>query len=67
MFEGQDACRSEWPALLLNVLVTSGPELQLRVISGSIILMKPGSVLVSKAPVTIKGLADPEIEGYVGV
>ena len=67
MFEGQDACRSEWPALLLNVLVTSRPELQLRVMSGSIILMQPGSVLVSKAPITIKGLADPESEGHVDV
>ena len=34
--EGQDTARSEWPELLLNVMVTSGPELQLRAIPGSV-------------------------------
>ena len=51
-------CRSEWPKLLPNVMVTSGAELQLRAMSGSMALLQPVSVLMSTASDTIKGHAD---------
>lgn len=56
--EGQGACRTEWPALPLSVMVVSGPELQLRALPGSVTLLQPWSVLTSYAPVTIKGHPD---------
>lgn len=51
-------CRSEWPSLLPNAMVTCGPELRLRAMSESMALLQPGSVLMSKAPVTIDGHTD---------
>ena len=41
---------SGWPGLPLRTMGTSGPELQLRAMSGSIALLQPGSVLMSIAP-----------------
>ena len=35
MSEDQDISTSEWPILLFNVKVTSRPDLQLRIMSGS--------------------------------
>lgn len=67
MSENWDACRPEWPVLLLNVLVASGPELQLRDLSGSVVLLKSGFMLMSEAPTTIKGHADIRGRVHVGV
>lgn len=49
---------SEWSALLPNVMVTSGSELQLRAVSGFKALLQPRSVLMSKALVTMEGHGD---------
>lgn len=38
--EGQDACRFKWPIPLLNTMVTSGPELQLRAMFSSMALLQ---------------------------
>lgn len=54
--EGQDTSRSERPALLLNVMVTSELELQLRAMV--MVLLQTGPVPMSDVPVTIEGLAD---------
>lgn len=54
MSNDQEASRSEWLALLHKVMVTSGPELQLKVMLGSVALLHLGSMLMSNAPVTIK-------------
>lgn len=62
--EGQDACRSEWPVLLFNIMTTSGSELQL---SGSVGLLQLGSVLIVDVPVIIEGCAGTEVKGPVGV
>ena len=67
MFENWDACRPELLVLLLNVLVASGPELQLRDMSGSVVLLKSGFMLMSEAPVIIKGHADIRDRVHVGV
>lgn len=53
--------RSEWFALLLSAMVTSGPELQLRAKAGSVLLQQPGSVLMPLASVTNKGHAMPGV------
>lgn len=50
------SCRSEWTVVLPDAVVMSGPELQLRAMSGSIALLQPGSVLMSK--VTIEDHVD---------
>lgn len=54
MSKGQEASRSEWPALLHKVMVMSVPELQLRDMLGYVALLHLGSVLMSNAPVTIE-------------
>lgn len=51
-------CRSQWPALLPDHMVTSGPELQLNAKSGSVALLQPGSVLRSRVLITIEGHMD---------
>ena len=52
--------RYEWPALLPNAMVASRPELQLRTMSGSMIIPRLGSVLMFKAPLTIEGHVDAQ-------
>lgn len=45
--------------LLPNSIVMSGSEQQLRAMSGAVVLLQPGSVLmISEAPVTTEGHAD---------
>ena len=58
MSKGLDACRSRGPVLLLNAMVTSQPEMQLRAIPGSVVLLQPGSVLMFEVPATTEGCAD---------
>lgn len=41
-----------------NAMRMSGPELQLRIMSGVVILLQPGSVYMPKAPVTMEGDGD---------
>lgn len=41
-----------------RVMVTSGPRLLLRVMSRSVVLLQPGFVLMSIAPVATKGHVD---------
>lgn len=63
--KGQDASRSECP--VHEVMVMSGPELQLKAMSGSVGLLQPGSALISNVPATIEGHADTRDRGHVGV
>ena len=56
MSKGEEASRSEWSAMLHKVRVTSGSELQLRIMLGSVALLYLGSVLMSNASVTIEGM-----------
>lgn len=44
--------------LLHNVMVTYRPELQLRIISGSMVLLQSEYVLMSYGPVTMEGCED---------
>lgn len=55
--------RSEWTALLPHAIVTARPELQWRAMSWSMVLLHPGSVLMSKASVTTKGHVDAQSLG----
>lgn len=55
----QDVSRSEWPVLPLIAMVTFGLELQLRAMSGS--------MLMSRAPVRFEGLKTHVIGSHVGV
>lgn len=43
--EGQDAVMGECPVQLFDDIATSGPKLQLRARSGSVVQLQPGSVL----------------------
>lgn len=52
------SCRSEWTVVLPDAVVMCGPELQLRAMSGSIALLQPGSVLMSKISVTVEDHVD---------
>lgn len=49
---------SDCPVLLFNDMATSGPDLQLRTISGSMAPLQSKSVLVLTAPLTIAAHAD---------
>lgn len=52
------AAAGDMPALPPDLMVTSGPELQLNAISGFVALLQPGSVLRSGVPITIEGHMD---------
>lgn len=61
MVKGHAAVRavtSEWPALLPDAMMMSGPELQFRAMSGSMALLQPRPVLMFEVPVTLKGYMD---------
>ena len=42
-------------------MVTFGPDLQLRAVSGSVTQLQPGSVFMSITPVTIEGHEDARL------
>lgn len=46
--------------LLPSAMVMSWPELQLRAMTGSLVLPLPGSVLMLEVPVTIEGHVDSQ-------
>ena len=45
-------CKSEWPMLLLSPMLMSSPDMHLRTMSGSMVLIQVGSVLKSKFHIT---------------
>lgn len=47
-----------------GVMVSSRPKLRLRVMSGSVTLMQPGSVLVSLDPVTMESSEDRAVQSW---
>lgn len=66
--EDQDTSRLEWPALLLNDMAVSGPDLQLRAMSEFEALLQSGFALLSNATITIEGSTDtPKTKGQVSV
>lgn len=56
--------RSEWPVPPQYAMVRSRLGLQLRMVSGSMALLQPGSVLMSVAPDTIESHIDARGLGY---
>lgn len=49
------SCQSGWPVLPSRDIVSSGPRLLPKAMSGSVALLQPSSVLMSKASVAIEG------------
>lgn len=54
---------TEWSLLLLNDMVASGPELQLRAMPGFVALLQPVSGQMSDAPGAIEFCADTQDQG----
>ena len=54
---------SEWPALLFNDMETSGPNLHLRAMPGSIAPLQSESVLVLTVPFTTAAHEDTKDQG----
>ena len=54
------AVTSEWPALLPDAMMMSRPELRLRAMSGSMVLLQPRPVLMFEVAVTLKGYMDAQ-------
>lgn len=61
--EGQDAAMCECPVLLLDDMAISGPKLQLRAMSGSVVLLHPGSVLFPLLLLPLKALENTQDQG----
>lgn len=53
----------EWLSLSAQAMVTSGPQLQPRAMSGSVALLQPGSVMISVAHVTTEGCVNAASTG----
>lgn len=50
-----------------QMTVISGPELQLRAMSGSMTQLQPGFMLMFKDPAAWKAVQTPETMGHVGI